>query len=99
MADENPTGKRAAEPPQPEPEAQDLHDQAVVLMEILANWPTPLGIADLTRDLADDPAEFRQSDRIERAVRDLVGVGLTHRCGVVVVPTRAALRFEQLVAL
>jgi hypothetical protein len=29
-------------------------------------------------------------------VRDLVGAGLLHRQGVFVLPTRAALRFEQI---
>jgi hypothetical protein len=97
MADENPTGKSAAEPPAPD--TQDLRDQALVLTQVLANWPTPLGIADLIRELAESPAEFPQRDRIERAVRDLVGAGLAHRCGVVVLPTHAALRFERLAAL
>lgn len=97
MADENPTGKGAAKAPQSE--YQDLRDQAVVLMQVLANWPTPLGIADLIRELAESPTEFPQRDRVERAVRDLVGVGLAHRCGVVVLPSWAAFRFNQLVTL
>lgn len=97
MADENPTGKSAAEPP--EPEVQDLRDQAIVLTQVLANWSTPLGVADLNRELAEHPAAFPQCDRVERAVRDLVGVGLVHPCGAVVMPTRAALRFKQLEAL
>ena len=97
MADENPTGKGAAEAPQSE--TQDLRDQALVLTQVLANWPTPLGVADLIRELAESPTEFRQRDRVERAVGDLVGVGLAHRCADVVLPTRAALCFERLAAL
>jgi len=94
MADENPTGKRAAEPPQPE--AQDLHDQAVVLVQVLTNWPTHLRVSDLLREIVNDPRDFAQRDKVERAVRDLVGAGLVFRCESVVMPTRAALHFNRL---
>jgi hypothetical protein len=94
MADENPTGKRAAEPPTPE--AQDLHDQAVVLTQVLTNWPTHLRVSDLLREIVSDPRDFAQRDKVERAVRDLVSAGLVFRCESVVMPTRAALHFNRL---
>jgi hypothetical protein len=37
-----------------------------------------------------------RSDAIERAVRDLVGVGLLFRSEGLVLPTRAALRFNEI---
>lgn len=94
MADENPTGKSAPEPPAPE--AQDLRDQAVILTQILSNWPVHLVLDDLLREIVTDPGSFAERDRVERAVRDLAGVGLCFRIDAVVLPTRAALRFEQL---
>lgn len=94
MADENPTGKGAAE--HLTPATQDLRDQAVVLTLVLSNWPAHLGLDDLTREIATDPGSFADRDRVERAVRDLVDVGLALRGDAAVVPSRAALRFSQL---
>lgn len=94
MADENPTGKSAAEPPSPQ--AEDLRDQAAVLTQILADWPTHLLVSDLVREVAGCYGEFSERDRIERAIRDLAGAGLLFACGSVVLPTRAALHFNRL---
>ena len=41
-------------------------------------------------------AGFDHRDAIERAARDLAGVGLLHRNGELVFPTRAAFRFSEL---
>jgi hypothetical protein len=97
MADENPMGKSAAEPPTPQ--AEDLRDQALVLMAVLDNWPTHLTAADLIREIVGEPTEFAQCDRVNRAVRDLVGVGLALSCEEAVLPSRAAIRFERLAEL
>lgn len=94
MADENPTGKGTAE--HPTPATHDLRDQAVVLTLVLSNWPDHLGLDDLTREIATDPDSFAERDRVDRAVRDLVDVGLALRSDVAVFPSRAALRFSQL---
>ena len=96
MADENPKGKGAAEPPTPQ--AEDLRDQADVLTHVLTHWPTQLRDCDLLRELAGDCGEFAERDRIERAVRDLAGAGLLFRCDSVVLPTRAAIHFNRLAA-
>jgi hypothetical protein len=87
----------AAEPRSPK--SEDLRDQAVVLTEILENWPVHLTLDDLLREVVTDPDSFAERDGVERAVRDLVGVGLCLRVDAVVLPTRAALRFEQLAEL
>ncbi len=94
MADENPTGKGAAE--HPTPAAQDLRDQAVVLTLLLSNWPAHLGPDDLIREIASDPDSFAERDHVERAIRDLVDVGLALRSDAAVVPSRAALHFSLL---
>ena len=94
MADENPTGKGAAE--HLTPATQDLRDQAVVLTLVLSNWPIHLGLDDLVREIAPDSTDFAERDGVERAVRDLVDVGLALRSGAAVIPSRAALRFSLL---
>jgi hypothetical protein len=76
--------------------AQDLHDQGVVLIHVLSIYPTHLRLLELVRELTDGSADFAEGDQIERAVRDLIGVGLLFRCEGVVLPTRAALRFNQI---
>jgi len=47
-------------------------------------------IEELAREL--DESE----DALERGVRDLVAAGLLHRSDAFVLPTRAALRFDEL---
>jgi hypothetical protein len=76
--------------------AQELHDQGVVLIHVLSIYPTHLRLLELVRELTDGSGNFEEGDRIERAVRDLIGVGLLFRCEGVVLPTRAALRFNQI---
>ncbi len=73
---------------------EDRACEAAVLHLVLALHPTPLTLADLVRDLGG--GDFSQRDGVERAVRDLVGSGLLHRSQALVLPSRAALRFEEL---
>lgn len=69
---------------------QDYRDQAAVLRQILDLHPEPLTLAELTREMTHDSTDFQERDRIERAVRDLIGGGLLHLVGDLVLPTRAA---------
>lgn len=92
MADENPTDPGAFE--RPSTKAQDLYDQGVVMMEVLALQPAPLTGAELVREITAGSADFEPGDRYERAIRDLCGAGLLHRVGGLVLPTRAALHFH-----
>jgi hypothetical protein len=78
--------------------AQDLRDQGVVLIHVLSIYPTQLRLSELIRELTDGSGDFAERDRIERAVRDLSGAGLLFRCEGVVLPTRAALRFNQILS-
>lgn len=63
-------------------EVDDLCEQAV-LRHVLAWQPTILRLCDLIRELGS-------RDAVERAVRELVKVGLLHRQGECVLPTPAA---------
>jgi hypothetical protein len=76
--------------------AQDLHDQGVVLIHVLTISPTHLRLLELIREITAGAADFSEGDRIERAVRDLIGFGLLFRCEGLVLPTRAALRFNEI---
>ncbi len=77
-------------------EAQDLHDQSVVLVQVLALHPACLTISELVREVTGGSADFEPGDRFERAIRDLAGAGLLHACAGFVMPSRAALLFDQL---
>jgi hypothetical protein len=73
-----------------------MHDQGTpsavqraVLSLVLEAHPKSLTIPDLAR-------EIDQGDAVERACRDLVGVGLLECSGVSVKPTAAAVHFDRL---
>jgi predicted transcriptional regulator len=75
--------------------AEDEGVESAVLRQLLDLHPTQLTIAELRRELGSDDG-FAERDAVERAVRDLAAVGLIHRGREFVVPTRAALRFSEL---
>lgn len=74
---------------------EDRGCEAAVLHHVLVLHPTPLALADIVRELGGND-DFGQRDAVERAVRDLTGCGLLHRSGALVLPSHAALRFEEL---
>ena len=76
--------------------AEDTATESAVLQHLLSIHPAQLTVAELVRELAGPEAEFAQRDAIERAARDLVAVGLLHRNGDLLTPTRAALRAAEL---
>jgi hypothetical protein len=78
---------------------QDDRDQAAVLREVLCIYPEVLTLNELARQLTFGSDAFAQSDRIERAVRDLTGAGLLHQVGPLVLPTRTAVVFNRLADL
>lgn len=77
--------------------ADDIRDQAVVLTFVLTLNPDHLTIPDLARSLNAESRDFKRPDAVERAVRDLVGVGLIVIDGGLVQPTPAALRFIEII--
>ncbi len=75
--------------------AEDEGVESAVLRQLLDLHPTQLTIAELKRELGSDN-EFAERDAVERAVRELAAVGLLHQKEEFVIPTRAALRFNEL---
>jgi len=80
------------EPPSHE---EDLTQQAVLAV-LLDAHPAQRSIEEIVRELVEDPTEFGERDRVENAVRDLVGAGLLHRHGPFVFATHAAVRLNEL---
>jgi hypothetical protein len=76
---------------------QDIRDQAVVLTFVLTLNPKHLTIPDLARTLNAKPRDFKRPNAVERAVRDLTGVGLVEIGSGRVQPTPAALRFIEII--
>jgi hypothetical protein len=76
--------------------AADLATESTVMRQVLEVHPVLVTLAELVRELAGEAADFAARDAIERAVRDLSGVGLLHLQGDLVLPTRAALHFSDL---
>jgi hypothetical protein len=78
------------------PAAEDAAIESAVLQQILDLHPAQITLAELIREVGGETPGFAQRDAIERAVRDLSGAGLLHRHDSFVLPTRAALRFSEL---
>lgn len=78
------------------PGREDAAIEAAVLRQLLALHPIQLTIGELVREIVGRPEDFAPQDAVERAVRDLAAAGLVHRSGDVVLPSRAALRFDEL---
>jgi len=76
--------------------AEDEGVEAAVLRQLLDLHPTRLTITELSRELGGNRGDFAEQDAVERAVRELSAVGLLHRGEEFVAPTRAALRFSEL---
>jgi hypothetical protein len=75
--------------PSPRPERDDESVQRAILSLVLDAHPKSLTIPQLAR-------EIDRGDAVERAVRDLVAVGLLECRGISVEPSLAALRFDAL---
>ncbi|HEY8809777.1 MAG TPA: hypothetical protein VIM28_07115 [Solirubrobacterales bacterium] len=78
------------------PSAQDTTIEAAVLRQLLALHPIQLTVGELAREIGGQTTDFAQTDAVERAVRELAAAGLAHGVGDVVIPSRAALRFDEL---
>lgn len=77
------------------PSAPAAQAQRAILGLILAQHPAQLTICELALEI-NESDDFESNDAVERAVRDLVGAGLLRCQGISVLPTRAALCFDQL---
>ena len=76
--------------------AEDEEVEVAVLRQLLDLHPTRLTLAELTREFSAKGTDFAAHDAVERAVRDLAAAGLLHKGEEFVAPTRAALRFNEL---
>jgi hypothetical protein len=75
---------------------EDRVFEAAVLQQVLAIHPNPVTVAELVDEIAGKGCDFVQRDAVERAVRGLAGCGLLHLIEALVLPSRAALRFDEL---
>jgi hypothetical protein len=75
---------------------QDAKAERGVLTCVLGDYPDPYTEEELVCEVALDPEDFGQRDAVMRAIESLAAVGLLHRSDPLVVPSRAALRFERL---
>jgi hypothetical protein len=76
--------------------AEDAATESAVLQQVLEFHPVQVTVAELVREVGGESPDFARRDAIERAVRDLAGAGLLHSYSAFVMPTRAALRFNEL---
>ena len=74
---------------------EDAATESAVLQLVLALHPASLTVEELAREL-DGSRSAERHDDLDRALRDLAGAGLINRSGALVLPTRAALRFDEL---
>lgn len=94
MSCSQPTDRGSDEPITPAQE--DTRTERIVLMRVLALHPTHLTMPELAADVCEDPDDFGEGDALARAVRDLGAAGLVRINGVLVMPTRAAVHFDDL---
>ncbi len=75
---------------------EDAATESAVLQQVLDLHPVLVTAAELVREVGGESPDFGRRDAIERAIRDLTAAGLLHHQGALVMPTRAALRFNEL---
>lgn len=78
------------------PADEDAAVESAVLQQLLDLHPAQVTAAELVREVGGESPGFGERDAIERAVRDLTRAGLVHSRDDFVTPTRAALRFSEL---
>jgi hypothetical protein len=78
--------------------AEDDRDQRGVLREVLFIYPEQVTLDELVLAMTMNVSGLHLSDRVERAVRELIAGGLLRRIDALVLPTRAAVNFYALEA-
>lgn len=81
---------------EPSPAREDKIIEAAVLTQVLALHPAQLTILELALKMEGDCEDFAPRDAVERAVRELTRDGLLHCDCRRIWPSRAALRFDEL---
>jgi hypothetical protein len=72
------------------PADEDAVYEQAVLAQVLISQPTVLRLCDLIREVKPGVGDSDPEEAVERAVRELVKVGLLHQQGECVLPTPAA---------
>lgn len=80
----------------PIPADEDSRTERRVLYAVLDAYPELFTEGDLICLLVNDLQDFGECDAVKRAATALCGVRLFHRCGPLLIPTYAALRFNAL---
>jgi hypothetical protein len=80
------------------PVEADTATEAAVLGQLLDLHPVLVTLDELVREIIAGAEDFAARDAVERAVRDLAAAGLLHRNGDLVLPSRAALRLDELLS-
>jgi hypothetical protein len=81
------------------PADEDAAIEAAVLRQLLTLHPVQVTVEELLRELGVEPEDYPRRDAVERAVRDLSAAGLLHRLDDFAIPSRAALRFDELMGV
>jgi hypothetical protein len=76
----------------------DAAIEAAVLQLLLALYPAQVTFEELLRMMTMDETDFGQRDTAEQAVEELAASGLMHRNGDLLIPSRAAVRCDQLLS-
>ena len=74
----------------------DRVTESAAMRLLLQLHPTQITVEELIGELVGQQPGFAERDSVERAVRDLAAIGLLHRNGELLLPTRAALRLSEL---
>lgn len=78
------------------PAEEDAAVESALLRQVLDLHPARVTAAELVREIGGESPGFAERDAIERAIRDLTGAGLLHGSDGFAAPTRAAIRFSEL---
>ncbi len=76
---------------------RDAREECRVLREVLSLYPESLTLEELIRELTSGSPELSDKDAVQVAVLELIGCGLLHRLGDLVLPTRPAVVFYALI--
>lgn len=76
--------------------AEDERVEGAVMSHLLGLYPAQLTISELVREMTVASQIFVVVDQVERAIRELIRVGLVHRNGDFVVASRAAVHSEEI---
>jgi hypothetical protein len=80
------------------PTAEDTAVESAVLQQLLDLHPVLVTLPELVREIGGESPGFAERDAIERAVHNLTGAGLLHSHDAFLLPTRAALRCDELLS-